>query len=144
MISLNNYSKKQLQAMILSETTTSVKNHEDVVNRLRNSLHNWEQEHFFIIFLSNSGKILYQEALFKGGASSCNVDITVIFKSFYRFPKANKMIIAHNHPSGNLEVSNEDKKITEKIKTACEILCIKLLDSIIFTETKSKSILAEE
>lgn len=46
---------------------------------------------------------------------------------------ATSMIIAHNHPSGNLEPSEADKKITYKLKSACLIMEVPLLDHIILT-----------
>ena len=47
---------------------------------------------------------------------------------------SNSIMIAHNHPSGSSEPSEEDKKITNRLIQACEILGIKLLDHIIITD----------
>jgi DNA repair protein RadC len=44
------------------------------------------------------------------------------------------VIIAHNHPSGNIQPSEADKKITEQMKEALQLFNIKLLDSLILTE----------
>jgi DNA repair protein RadC len=44
------------------------------------------------------------------------------------------VIIAHNHPSGNIQPSEADKKITEQMKQALQLFNIKLLDSLILTE----------
>jgi DNA repair protein RadC len=46
--------------------------------------------------------------------------------------RASAVIIAHNHPSGNLDPSNDDIAITQQLKAASETLGIKLLDHIIF------------
>lgn len=46
---------------------------------------------------------------------------------------ANGIILAHNHPSGNLKPSAEDVKITQKIKEASQFLSIQLLDHFILT-----------
>lgn len=46
----------------------------------------------------------------------------------------NTVIIAHNHPSGNLKPSSADMRITEQLGKACEFLGIKLLDSLILTK----------
>jgi DNA repair protein RadC len=52
-------------------------------------------------------------------------------------------VIAPNHPSGNIEPSQEDVEITRRIKNAGTILGIELLDHIIFTENKYYSFLEE-
>ena len=41
------------------------------------------------------------------------------------------MIVAHNHPSGNTQPSESDRRITEQIKKACDLIDIKLLDHLI-------------
>jgi len=52
---------------------------------------------------------------------------------------ANGMIFAHNHPSGDLEPSAEDKTLAEMLCQACKLLGLRLLDNIIWTETGSTS-----
>ena len=52
---------------------------------------------------------------------------------------ANAMIFAHNHPSGDLEPSAEDKSLAETLCQACTLLGLRLLDNIIWTETGSTS-----
>ncbi|MCC0738858.1 JAB domain-containing protein [Clostridioides sp. ZZV14-5902] len=47
---------------------------------------------------------------------------------------SNSIMIAHNHPSGSLELSTEDKNITKRLIKVCEILGIKLLDHIIIAK----------
>jgi len=47
------------------------------------------------------------------------------------------LIIVHNHPSGNIEPSMEDKKMTEKLNDACKIMDIDFMDHIIISETSS-------
>ena len=52
---------------------------------------------------------------------------------------ANAMIFAHNHPSGDLEPSAEDKKLAETLCAACTLLGLRLLDNIIWTEIGTTS-----
>jgi len=56
---------------------------------------------------------------------------------------ASSIIVAHNHPSGNLKPSENDRKMTDKINGACKLLDINLLDHIILT-TDSYYSFAEE
>jgi len=55
--------------------------------------------------------------------------------------RAAAVIVCHNHPSGNLEASEEDKEVTRRLKDASCVLGIPLLDHIIFSETGYKSVL---
>ena len=48
--------------------------------------------------------------------------------------QVNKIILVHNHPSGSLRPSKEDSDITNKIKRACELLNIRLIDHVIVTD----------
>ena len=48
--------------------------------------------------------------------------------------RATAILVAHNHPSGNLEPSVEDKDVTRRLKQAGDILGIKVLDHLIFSE----------
>lgn len=54
---------------------------------------------------------------------------------------ATAIIIAHNHPSGNLDPSMEDKDVTRRIKQAGDILGIKVLDHLIFSTNEYRSML---
>ena len=60
------------------------------------------------------------------------VDVRVIFQVALK-ANATSIMIAHNHPSGNLQVSDADRKITRQIKEAGALLDIPLLDHIILT-----------
>ena len=55
--------------------------------------------------------------------------------------RAAAVIVCHNHPSGNLDPSDEDMEITKRLKDASNVLGIPLLDHIIFTETGYRSVL---
>ncbi|NCB27667.1 MAG: DNA repair protein [Bacteroidia bacterium] len=48
--------------------------------------------------------------------------------------RATAVVVAHNHPSGNLEPSMEDKDVTRRLRQAGDILGIKILDHLIFGE----------
>lgn len=92
-----------------------------------------QTEEFWIIFLDQKNQILKISQISKGGISATIVDIRVVFKiALDNF--ATGIIVAHNHPTGNLKPSQEDISITKTIKSAGEIFNIKLLDHIIIGE----------
>jgi DNA repair protein RadC len=97
-------------------------------------------EEFKVMYLNRANQILgiYHHA--KGGGIGVYYDIRMIFQAALK-ANAQSIIIAHNHPSGNLEPSPEDRIMTKKIKEAGVILDINLLDSIILTRDSYTSFL---
>lgn len=89
-------------------------------------------ETMIILALSTANKVLGFYKISSGGTTGTICDPKIIFQ-FALLSNANNIIIAHNHPSGNLNPSNADKLLTEKIKDAGRLLDIKLLDHLIVT-----------
>jgi DNA repair protein RadC len=88
------------------------------------------KEYFFIIYLDNKLKLIKTELLSVGSSSSTVVDVKIIAKEAVKL-NAGHFALAHNHPSGTINPSIEDQKITNKIRTALELFDIKLIDHII-------------
>lgn len=113
-----------------------IKNSQDSFNVLRAC---WSddtielQEEFKILMLNRSNQILGIYPLSKGGVSSTVVDAKLVFSVALRC-NASSIIIAHNHPSGNLKLSEADKVLTQKLKTAGKYLDIDLLDHIVLVK----------
>jgi len=92
-----------------------------------------QHEEFWILYLNNSNKVLHKILLSKGGITGTLVDTRLVFKKAMEVG-ATAIILAHNHPSGNLTPSDSDKKLTQKIKIAGHTLDVKILDHLIITE----------
>ncbi len=93
----------------------------------------WSEE-MIVLCLNNSNKVLGFHKISSGGMTATIVDIRMIFTIALK-SCATAIIVAHNHPSGKLIASQADKDITKKLKSAGEILDIKLLDHLILTDT---------
>lgn len=91
------------------------------------------QEEFKVLLLNRNNQILGVYSLSKGGVSSTVVDLKLIFSVALKC-SASSIIIAHNHPSGNINPSEVDKAITKRIRKAGKYLDIVLLDHIIVTK----------
>ena len=140
---MNLYSKTKSELIALIQSTISepVSDHYKVYDLLKTMVSNWDRENFIVIFMNVQNKVVHKEVIFTGAVSSCAVDSLIIFKQFLKFPKASRLIVAHNHPSGTMEASIQDLAITRRIKDGAEILGISMLDSIIFSETQCMSIM---
>jgi len=91
------------------------------------------REYFYIMLLNRSNQILGFSQISMGGISGTVTDVRIIFQTAIK-GNASGIILAHNHPSGNLSASEADTAITKKIKEAGKLLDITLLDHMIITE----------
>jgi len=89
-------------------------------------------EFSYLLMLNRQNQILGYHQLSKGGMTGAVVDVRVIFQVALK-SSSTSIILGHNHPSGNLDVSDADRKITNQIKQAGVILDIPLLDHLILT-----------
>jgi DNA repair protein RadC len=87
-------------------------------------------EEFWILFLNRANMIISKKQISSGGMAGTVVDPKIIFKAALD-EKASSIILCHNHPSGNINPSEEDKKLTKKITEAGKVLEIAVLDHII-------------
>lgn len=90
------------------------------------------QEEVKIVLLNRANIVLGIYEMSKGGTSGTVVDIKIILGIALKC-NASSIVIAHNHPSGTLQPSEPDKSITKKLKEACGILDLNLLDHLIIT-----------
>lgn len=88
------------------------------------------KECFYAMYLNRNNKILGVLLISEGGISGTVVDIRNIYQAALK-ANASSIIVAHNHPSGNLDPSESDKQMTNKIKEAGRILDIQILDHLI-------------
>ncbi|HEX2975523.1 MAG TPA: DNA repair protein RadC [Bacteroidales bacterium] len=90
-------------------------------------------EEFWILFLNRSNRVINRMKLSQGGISGTVTDVRMILKKAIEC-LASGIIVCHNHPSGNLNPSESDTKITLKIKESASLMDIQLLDHLIITE----------
>ncbi len=102
----------------------------DVYHLLREDMEYLEQEHLIVLCLDIKGNVLKKETIYIGTTTSIPVSIKDLFKSAIKVG-AYGIIVVHNHPTGDSTPSLADNRLTEKIKDACIILSIELIDHMI-------------
>ena len=105
-------------------------NPEDTENYLRLRFAEYKREVFGMLFLDNQHCVLRFETLFYGTIDGASIYPRVIVQRALELNAA-ALIATHNHPSGIVEPSTNDRKITDKIKQAVELVDIRFLDHII-------------
>jgi DNA repair protein RadC len=119
----------------LSETADviQIKCSKDVSDIFTPILSDLSHEEFWVLFLNRSNKVINMMKLSQGGVSGTVTDVRVMMKKAIEY-LASGIIVCHNHPSGNLNPSESDTKITQKIKEAGNLMDIQLLDHLIISD----------
>lgn len=91
------------------------------------------RETFFALLLDRANKILGAFKVSEGGIAGTVVDPKMIFQAAL-LSNASFIILAHNHPSGNLKPSDSDIRLTKNLKLSGDMLEIKIIDHLIITK----------
>lgn len=101
-----------------------------------------KQECFVVLTLDGANRLIDNTVVFQGTLTQSLVHPREIFAKAIE-DRAAKIIVAHNHPSGNLEPSLEDIEVTEKLKEAGRLMGIEVLDHIIVSKSGYRSMSSE-
>ncbi|MGK7396250.1 MAG: RadC family protein [Candidatus Cyclobacteriaceae bacterium M3_2C_046] len=105
----------------------------DAYRLIKPELLDLKQEEFWLILLNRANILIKKTPVSTGGISGTVADPKVIFKVALEHMASN-IILVHNHPSGNLNPSEADVKLTKKLKQAGEFLELPVLDHLIFAD----------
>lgn len=98
-----------------------------------------KQEYFVVMTLDGANRLIAKRIITIGTLTSSLVHPREVFADAIT-DRAASIIVAHNHPSGNLEASQADKDITKRLKEAGKILGISVLDHVIVSKLSSSHI----
>lgn len=128
--------KQRLAASFVKETAFSSR----VITSSRDSfsvaMNFWEIdsipvfESVYALYLNRANVPVCFALIGQGGISGCVADIKLII-AHALLAGASALVLFHNHPSGNLIVSHADKELTRKLKAACEVMDLNLLDHLV-------------
>lgn len=102
----------------------------DAYDLLRGDLMDIPHEEFWVLLLNRANRVIKKHKISLGGVHGTVADPKIIFKTALE-ELASGIIVAHNHPSGNLTPSQQDIDLTRKLKEAGKLLEIQLLDHLI-------------
>lgn len=120
--------RRRKSQKVLDKTQITSSNH--LYEYIRPVLEDLPHEEFWVILLSRANKIIGKQLIGRGGISETTADIKLIFKKSIE-NLASAIILAHNHPSGNLKPSQSDLNLTQKVKQAAQLFDINVLDHLI-------------
>jgi DNA repair protein RadC len=102
----------------------------DVERLLRGRIANLDRENFVVLLLNTKNEVIETSTVSVGTLGASLVHPREVFKPAVRASAAS-VILAHNHPSGKVEPSREDREVTRRLGEAAEILGIEVLDHLI-------------
>lgn len=101
-------------------------------------LGNAEREIFCVLFLDNQNRLIVAEDLFMGTIDGASVYPREVVKAALKLNAA-AVILSHNHPSGVLEPSAADKRITVRLQQALELIDVRVIDHFVVSGTNAVS-----
>ncbi len=117
-----------------SISTPTITSSEIAVHYMRRYFNNLPHEEFWVMLLSQSGRLIREVNIARGGVSSTAVDVRIIMKCALENLAAS-LILFHNHPSGNLRPSVQDETLTKQIIEAAKLFNIRVNDHIIIADS---------
>ena len=133
---------KKVKLSEIKNDKDKITNSETALEFLKQDL-DLTQENVILIGVDTKNQIKFTKVLFKGGVNCSIIDLKIVLKEVL-INSCSGFIIGHNHPSGDLTPSYEDKDITRKLKDASNLLDIRLLDHLIFDDEKYISFFEED
>ena len=120
----------RMQGEIDAERKITITDSRDLFNYIKPSIINLNHEEFWVVFFNQHQKVLGRQRISMGGQTQTDVDLRILFHSAIE-NHATKIAVIHNHPSGSLKPSREDRALTQRIGEAGKILTINLIEHLI-------------
>jgi DNA repair protein RadC len=123
---------------VSTEERAKITGSKDIYELLKADLLDIPHEAFWIVLLNRANRVIKKHQISHGGVAGTVADPKIIFKIALE-ELASGVILAHNHPSGNLNASQADIDLTRKLKESGKLLEIQVLDHVIIAGKKYMS-----
>jgi DNA repair protein RadC len=110
-----------------------------IARKLFNEQWDWDREHFVVLGLNARGRVTSFKLIGIGTLTACLVHPREVFRAAIMLNAAS-IICVHNHPSGDLGLSDEDQVLHQRLVDSGELLGIPVLDSLIISQTDHRSL----
>lgn len=114
----------------LARESVAVTSSAAIYEHMRPRLERLHHEEFWVLMLNRANRVEWEWQLSQGGMASTVVDPKLLFKKVID-RQASSIVLVHNHPSGTLQPSGEDDRLTRRISEVAALLDIRVLDHLI-------------
>jgi DNA repair protein RadC len=112
-----------------------VRGSQDVFQLLNPRMASLDHEQFWVVYLNRANKVVHYECVGRGGWTATAADVRVVYQRALAL-RTPSMVVAHNHPSGRLEPSEEDRRLTQRLVEGARILELTCLDHLIIGQNQ--------
>jgi len=119
---------------VAMQSVEVIRTSKDAYQLLKPHLADLNHEEFWVIYLNRAARLIRKACVSRGGLSGTVVDSKLILKAALQL-QASSLILAHNHPSGQLNPSHADKQVTQKLISAASSLDMIIADHLILNGT---------
>lgn len=112
---------------------TKISSSKHVFDLLKSKFMDLSHEEFYVVFVDRANQVIRTEQISKGGLSGTVADGKIIFQKALE-SKCSALILAHNHPSGQLKPSEADIKLTKSLINFGKYIDLQVLDHLIFSD----------
>ena len=106
---------------------------QDIYEYMHPMMQDLNTEEAWVLLMNQNFKLIKSARISRGGITETSVDVRIIIKEAV-LANATVIALCHNHPSGSIEPSAEDNRITEKVRMACKTMRLHFLDHVIVTD----------
>ncbi|MDE5887612.1 MAG: DNA repair protein RadC [Muribaculaceae bacterium] len=125
--------KRYCEEDIPLDTPITGSNH--IFNRMKLKIGNLDHEEVWVLLLNRRNQVVKEICLTVGTSVASLFDVKKVIK-YALLENAEGVILCHNHPSGGIEPSPQDRQITKELKNACDLMKLRMLDHLIVTSTR--------
>ena len=105
----------------------------DLYNHFHPKLADQPVEEFWVMLLNNACRVIDSRCVATGGITEVAVDVRLVLREAI-LGRATAIALCHNHPSGNVRPSRQDDQLTDRLRQACDLMNIRLMDHVIVTD----------
>ena len=105
----------------------------DIYDYFHSKLADLPIEEFWVMLLNNACKLMDARRVATGGITEVVADVRLVLREAL-LGRATSIVLCHNHPSGSIRPSRHDDMLTDRLRQACEVMNIRLLDHVIVTD----------
>ena len=111
------------------ELTTATR----IYNHMHPIMQDLDVEEFWVLYLNQSHRLIKKTRIAHGGITEVSVDVRIVIREAV-LSNATIIAVCHNHPSGSLTPSEQDKCLTQQLKDACRLMRLHFMDHLIITD----------
>lgn len=105
----------------------------DIYDYFHSKLADLPIEEFWVMLLNNACKLMDARRVATGGITEVVADVRLVLREAL-LGRATSIVLCHNHPSGSTRPSRHDDLLTDRLRQACEVMNIRLMDHVIVTD----------